>query len=477
MLDNSEGLLSWQVENLRRSSGWNEVAEAKRHWALDLLLRFWGASAWMIEAIVVLSFVLGRVTDAWIALALLVLNAMIGFWQERRAEKVVDLLKQRLQVQARALRDRKWQTLPARELVPQDIVHVRMGDFVPADLQILDGEVRIDQSQLTGESAEAGKVAGDTVYSGSLVRLGACTGKVTATGASTYFGRTIQLVQAAKPKLHLDDIAGKLTRWLFLAVGLAVAAAVIMAVLRGSGWAQILPLSLVLLMSAMPVALPVMFSVSTAVGASALSKKGVLVTRLSAAEDAAMMNVLCVDKTGTLTQNRLAVARLVPANDITEEDLLLYAALASNEADQDAIDNAVLKAAGEHHLAMADWKRDNYVPFSPQVRRTEAVVNNGNQKFMVSKGAIAAIAQWSGMDAAPARKQADELAKQGLRSIAVARKDDNKAEYLGIVALADPSRPDSRSLIKRLHELGIRVVMLTGDGRPVAQAIATQVGL
>ncbi|MDE3016948.1 MAG: plasma-membrane proton-efflux P-type ATPase [Pseudomonadota bacterium] len=477
-MTDTDGLSSPQVENLRRGSGWNEVAETKRHWMLELLTRFWGPSAWMIEAIALLSFILSHMADAGIALALLVLNAVIGFWQEQRAEKVVEILKQRLRIQARVLRDKQWKMLPARELVPQDVVHVRMGDFVPADMQIIEGETQIDQSQMTGESAEVGKAVGDTIYSGSLVRRGACTGKVTAIGAKTYFGRTIQLVQTAKPKLHLDEIAGKLMRWLFMAVGLAVIAAVSMALMRGSGWAEILPLSLVLLMSAVPVALPVMFSVSTAVAASALSKKDVLVTRLSAAEDAAMMSVLCVDKTGTLTQNKLSVAKLIPADGVSEEELLTGAALASNAADQDAIDNAILQAAGARHLALSDWHQDSYAPFSPQTRRTEAVVNAQGKKLTVSKGGISAIAAWAGFDPAAAKQQAEELAVLGLRSIAVAQKSaDNAFRYMGIIALEDPPRPDSKSLIERLRELGIRIVMLTGDARPVAQAIATQVGL
>ena len=474
---NTDGLSSAQVEDIRHKVGWNEVAQAKPRRFLAFLSHFWGASAWMIEAIVLLSLLLGHMTDAWISGTLIVLNAVISFWQEQSAEKVVEILQKRLQITCRVHRDGQWKMLPARELVPQDIVRVRMGDIVPADLRVLEGEIQADQSQLTGESAEITKPVGETAYSSSLVRRGECTGIVTAIGAKTNFGRTIELVQTGRPKLHIAEITSKLMRWLFLAVGSTVAIAVIMAITRGNGWAEILPLSLVLMMSAVPVALPVMFSVSTAVAAKQLSGKGVLVTRLSAAEDAATMSVLCVDKTGTLTQNRLSVAKLMPASGVTEEELLTSASLASDTSDADPIDNAILQAADARYLNTADWQRISFTPFSPQTRRTEAMFSRQRTKLTVSKGAVSAIAGWAGFDATAATKQSEELATDGLRSIAVARQKEGIFQYMGIVALQDPPRPDSKSLISRLKELGIPVLMLTGDSRPVAQTIAAQVGL
>jgi P-type E1-E2 ATPase len=291
------GLSSEEARRRHARYGWNEIAAPQPSRVLGAAKRFWGPSAWMIEAIVVLSVMLHRATDAVIAGGLLIVNAVIGYLHERKAEQVVALLKQRLTVTARVQRDGHWIALPARELVPGDVVRIRMGDIAPADMRIAGGELEADQSLLTGESEPVLRRLGDLLYSGSLARQGEATCTVEGIGASTFFGRTVELVRSAAPKLHLDEIVGALVRWLLLIVSVVLGLFAIVSVAGGAPLPELLPLALVMLMGAVPVALPVMFTVSTAYAARRLSEKGVLVTRLSATEDAASMTHLFLDKT------------------------------------------------------------------------------------------------------------------------------------------------------------------------------------
>jgi len=301
------GLTQDQVDTRRKQHGFNEVVQKKEHPVLGFLSKFWGLSAWMLELIIVLSAVLHKFSDLAVVSALLIVNAVLSFAQERRAAGVVESLRKRLQVSARVRRDANWHVIPARELVPGDIVRVRPGDIVPADTKLLTGELTIDQSALTGESKDAHKAPGDVLSSGSVVRRGEGNGMVMLTGAETYFGRTTELVQKARPKLHIESVVAQVVRWLFVIVGGLLSVVVVLSLIRGTALIEMLSLLLVLLMSAAPVTLPVMFTVSMAVGAAELAKRGVQVTRLSAAEDAATMDILCVDKTGTITMNQLVV--------------------------------------------------------------------------------------------------------------------------------------------------------------------------
>ena len=340
-----QGLPSTEARARLRRDGPNEVAEPPGHPLRRLGKKFWGVSAWMIELIAVLSLVLHKYADLAVAAGLLIVNAILGFIQEQRASAAVAALRHQLQVSARVQRDARWQTIAARELVAGDVVRVRAGDFVPADVEIAEGELQIDRSALTGESRAADVTAGDTIHAGSIVRQGEATGSVVATGARTYFGRTTHLVQIAHPKLHVEQVVTRVVRWLLVIVGIMVAATTIASLVEGLRLADVLPISLVLLMSAIPVALPVMFTVSMAVGARELGRRGVLVTQLSAVEDAANMDVLCADKTGTLTENRLALTGAIAQPGFGEDDVVLAGALASNEANADPIDLAFLRAA------------------------------------------------------------------------------------------------------------------------------------
>ena len=477
------GLSGAEVETRRKEHGYNEVVETKEHPVRRFLSKFWGLSAWMLELIIVLSAVLRKFSDLAVVSALLIVNAMLSFAQERRAAGVVETLRKRLQVSARVRRDSSWRVVPARELVPGDIIRVRPGDIIPADTKLLNGDLSIDQSALTGESKDADKTAGDVLSSGSVVRRGEGNGVVMLTGAQTYFGRTTELVQKARPKLHIESVVAKVVRWLFVIVGALLSVVVVLSLMRGTALIEMVSLLLVLLMSAVPVALPVMFTVSMAVGSAELAKRGVLVTRLSAAEDAATMDVLCVDKTGTITMNQLAVTGLIPLGQSNEPELLFAGALASQEANQDPIDLAFLAAAHDRHVfdSAPAVTRISFQPFDAKTRRTEAVVEQNGKRFRVMKGAVRTIAETCGLkppeiEALEARTR--DAAARGYRTLAVARGPETGTPALvGLVTLYDPPRPDAKQLIAELQALGVAVKMLTGDALPVAREIAQGVGL
>jgi len=481
--DPDRGLTNAEADSRRREHGYNEVAVQKRHPLLLFLGKFWGLSAWMLELIIVLSAALRKYSDLAVVGALLVVNALLSFMQENRAAGVVEALRRRLQVSVRVLRGAAWQVIAARELVPGDIVRVRPGDFIPADVKLLTGGVSVDQSALTGESKDADKAPGEMLSSGSVVRRGEGNGVVILTGADTFYGRTTRMVQEAQPKLHIEAVVAKVVRWLLVIVGALLGVVAALSLVRGVPLLEMVPLVLVLLMSTVPVALPVMFTVSMAVGAKELAKRGVLITRLSAAEDAATMDVLCVDKTGTITMNRLAVTGVIPLGTASEADVLSAGALASQEANQDPIDLAFLAAAKEHGLlgGASAAAPVSFSPFDAKNRRTEAVIEQNGQRFRVMKGAVQTVAEACGLQ--PPEIQALEArtgaaALKGYRTLAVARGPGTGAPVLlGLVTLYDPPRPDAGQLIAELLGLGVAVKMLTGDALPVASEIGQGVGL
>ena len=479
--DRERGLSSDEAAARLRKEGANEVPEQTRHPVLLFLRHFWGLSAWMLELIALLSYVLRKQADFRVAIALLLVNAILGFVQEQRAAAAVALLRRRLDVQARALRDGHWSAVAARSLVKGDLVRVRAGDFVPADMQVIDGEAKLDQSALTGESQEVSRRVDETLFSGSTVREGEATAVVTATGVQTFFGRTAQLVEAAQPKMHVEDVIARVVRWLFVIVGAMVALTLGVSIYQGLPFADTLPIALVVLMSAVPVALPVMFTVSMALGSMELARKGVLITRLGAVEDAATMDVLCADKTGTLTMNRLSLAGALPQPDFAEADVVRIGALASNEANADPIDLAFLRAARERGLSSRAAVVRSFVPFSPATRHTEAIVEIDGVALRCVKGALRTVAAAAGLDGeaiAALEQAANAEAARGVRSLAVAQaRGDEPLRLVGLALLHDAPRPDARQLIDALRALGVRVKMLTGDSLPVATEIARVLGL
>ena len=477
------GLSQAEVDVSRKEHGYNEVVKKTGHPVLMFLGKFWGLSAWMLELIMVLSAVLGKISDLAVVGALLVINAVLSFLQEYRAAGVVEALQRRLQFSARVCRDSNWQVIPARELVPGDIVRVRPGDIIPADVKLLMGTLTVDQSALTGESKDVVKVTGDVLSSGSLLRLGEGNGVVILTGSKTVLGRTTELVQDARPKLHIEAAVAKVVRMLFVIVGVLMGVVIVMMIIRGAPLLEMIPLMLILLTSAVPLSLPVMFTVSMAIGAKELAKRGVLITRLSAVEDAATMDVLCVDKTGTITMNQLAVTGVIPLEHATESDVLFAGALASREANQDPIDLAFLVMAKERHIfdGVPAVTPVSFAPFDATNRRTEAVVEQNGQRLLVMKGAVSTIALACGLQSPEIEileARANESALKGYRTLAVARgPESGSLTLVGLVTLYDPPRPDATQIIAALHDLGVPVKMLTGDALAVASEIARGVGL
>ena len=479
--DQATGLTVAEANRRISQYGRNEVAEKRQNPAVAFLKRFWGLTAWMLEIAIVLSFVLGKYLDLYIITALLLVNAILGFAQEQQATRAVKALKQKLQLQTRVLRDKTWSTISAADLVPGDIIRVRSGDFVPADLKIIEAEATVDQSAITGESMPLEKKIGEIIYSGSMIRKGEATGVITTTGIHTYFGKTTQLVQLAKPKLHMEAVISGLMKWLLvLVVSLLVIASAI-SLLHGMNPLDMLSLALILLVSAIPVALPTMFTITMALGSLELAKKGVLVTRLSASEDAALMDVLCVDKTGTLTLNMLTIADVLEINNYKKDDALLFGALASQKANQDPIDMAFFAAVHEKNIPLDDYIQKEFMPFDPSTRRTEATVENQGVKLRVAKGAVSVIAPLCGIEGkelVDLEAKMDSFASKGYRIIGVAvSRGEPKMGLVGLVALYDKPRPDSAKMIGKLRALGISIKMLTGDSLPIAKQIAQEINL
>lgn len=475
------GLTQAEVDARRTQYGYNEIPPIKTYPLLRFVKKFWGLSAWMLELILVLSLILGRYTDLYVVAALLLANAILSFTQEQKASGAIELLRSKLQVNARVLRNNLWSVLTARELVPGDLIRVRSGDFAPADAKIVSGDLEVDQSALTGESMDVQKGSDDMLYSGSIVRRGEATGIVLSTGTKTFYGRTVELVQMARPKLHAEEVVSRVVRGLFVIVGALLAVALVFTIIRHVSLFEMLPLMLVLLLGAVPVALPVMFTVSMALASLQLVKRGVLVTRLNASDDAATMDVLCVDKTGTITLNQLAITSVGPLNGAAETDALLYGALASQEANHDPIDMAFIAAARQRRLLNLNATQVTFTPFDPKTRCTEALVRLDGHDVHIVKGAVTSIAQRCNLSTSAITEletQTNTLAQNGQRVLAVAISNAQDALHLvGLVTLSDTPRPDSAKLIIELAKLGVAVKMLTGDALPIAREIAAAVGL
>ena len=472
-----QGLTSAEARQRLLKYGPNMVAEDHPHPWLLLLRKFWAPVPWMLEATIALQFALGKADEAAIIAVLLIFNAVLGFAQENRANNALALLKKRLAIQVRVFRDKIWQQAAAQDLVPGDVVHLRMGDFAPADMRLLDGQVLLDQSSLTGESlpVEAGTSA--TVHAGVIVKRGEASGEVTATGEHTYFGKTAELVRSAKTASHLETLIVTIVKYLVTLDAILVAALLLYSWIHGIAITEVLPFALILLVASVPIALPATYTLATALGALELAKNGVLVTRLSAIEEAAAMDVLASDKTGTITQNRLALTALHSFAPYADDDLLRWAALACDHATQDPIDMAILEAAQLRGLLSDMPQRLSFTPFDPETKRSEARYDQNGSKLRVLKGAPRVIAALV-MGGPNISADVERLGADGSRVLAVAvETGDNGLQFAGLVALQDPPREDSHLLIQNLHDLGVRVLMVSGDGPATARAVAEKVGI
>jgi H+-transporting ATPase len=471
------GLTEAEAQRRLEEYGLNEIPERRSHPLLALLRKFWGPIPWMLEATILLQVLLGKDGEAAVIAMLLGVNALITFVEEGRASKALELLRRRLTATARVLRDGVWRSTVSAGLVPGDVIHLRMGDLSPADVRIVDGEVLLDQSALTGESVAAEAGPGAMAYGAAIVRRGEATGEVTATGPRTYFGKTAELVRTARSTSHLAVTIFKIVRIL-----IAIDAVLIAALLVYAAWADlplrdVLPFALILLVASVPVALPATFTLATALGAAELARSGVLLTRLSAIEEAAGMDVLCTDKTGTLTENRLTLAAMHCFAAASDGELLRFAALASDPATQDPIDLTILSAAGARNLLVDPPRRIEFVPFDPANRYSLGCYQGPDGELWVIKGAPRAVSALTG--AAPDTSDViTGLAASGARVLAVAFGSSRTTLRLaGLVALEDPARADAEALVKGLKELGIRVVMVTGDNAATASAIAQRTGI
>ncbi len=472
------GLSQAEVERLLQQYGANSIPEQKNRLWLVFLKKMWAPVPWMLEASILLELILGKTVEAGIIGALVVFNALMSTLQENRAQNALTLLKKRLTVTSRVLRDGNWQTIPGSQLVPGDILYLRMGDLVPADVELISGQILLDQSTLTGESLPVEAEQDAAAYAGTTVVRGEATGKVTKTGIHTRFGKTAELVRQAKTTGQLERIVFSIARNLVVLDAILVGIVLIYALISGLPMSDLLPFALILLVASVPVALPATFTVATALGALDLAKNGVLVTRLSAIEEAASMQVLCTDKTGTLTENKLQVARIISFPPYSEQEVLRLAVMASDEATQDPLDKAILEKARLEKIDLRiNDARQQFIPFEPATKRSEAIFIENGQKLRILKGAPQVVSTFDHRLNGKFSNEVEALASQGLRVLAIASGSDGSVQIAGLVAFQDPPRADSASLIARLKELGIRVVMITGDGLLTAQAIAARIGI
>ena len=479
-----KGLSSSQVDQRLQEYGYNEITEKRINPFLKLLGYFWGPIPWMIEVAAILSAVVHHWEDFWIILVLLLLNAVVGFWQEHKADNAIELLKQRLAPRARGLRDGKWKDLPARNLVPGDIVRVRLGAIIPADIKLFEGDYLLaDESALTGESLPVEKHPGDVAYSGSIARQGEMNGLVVTTGMNTFFGKTAKLIEEVEKRSHFQKAVIKIGDYL-IALALALVTLIfLIALFRHESMMETLQFALILTVAAIPAALPAVLSVTMAVGATALAKKEAIVSKLVAIEEMAGMDVLCSDKTGTITENEITVGEINPFKGFGEKDVLLGALLASKEENQDPIDDAIIAKAKNVNDLAGDrdrYKVTQFTPFDPTSKRAVAqIVDPDGRKFQVAKGAPQAILSLSGESGELAGKleqEVNRIAGKGFRPLGVARTDEeNHWHYIGLIGLYDPPRKDSAETIQTAQSMNVRVKMVTGDHTAIGQEIARQV--
>jgi H+-transporting ATPase len=477
-----DGLSQVEAQKRLTQYGPNAIEEKKTNPFLKFLTYFWGPIPWMIEAAVILSAIARHWPDFGIILLLLIANAVVGFWEEHQAGNAIAALKAKLAIKARVKRDGKWITTEVRELVPGDIIRVRLGDIVPADARLLSGDpVEVDQSALTGESLPATRNPGEAVFSGSIIRQGEIDALVYATGANTYFGKTAQLVQEAHTVSHFQRAVLKIGDYLIILAVALVVVIITVSLFRGDPILTTLQFALVLTVAAIPVAMPTVLSVTMAVGARLLATKEAIVTRLAAIEELAGVDVLCSDKTGTLTQNKLTLGDPFCVNGISADQVILSAALASREEDKDTIDMAVIGGL-KNDQALKGYQVVHFQPFDPVHKRTEAIVKGKDgREFKVTKGAPQVILELAAnveQVKSTVEKAVNEFAARGFRSLGVARADqEGKWQFVGVLPLFDPPREEAKATIATARQMGVNVKMVTGDQLAIARETAVKLGL
>jgi H+-transporting ATPase len=482
------GISDSSINERFKEYGYNEISEKKVNPIIKFLSYFWGPIPWMIEVAAILSAIIHHWEDFWVIFALLLLNAIVGFWQEYKADDAISLLKQKLALNARVLRNGKWAQLAAKELVPGDVVRVRLGDIIPADIKLFSGEyLSIDESALTGESLPVEKHRSDLAYSGSVIRQGEMNGLVVATGLNTFFGKTAKLVGEARTISHFQRAVIKIGNYLIVLAAFMVVIIFMVSFFRHESFLDTLQFALVLTIAAIPVALPAVLSVTMAVGASVLAKKKAIVSKLVAIEEMAGMDILCSDKTGTITKNELTLAEVKAFEGFTSDDVLLFASLSSREEDKDPIDTSIIEKAKSIRTInerLASYQIKDFKPFDPVIKRSEVTVTDENNKtFHIAKGAPQAILSLIEIKEKERstniiNKQIDEFASKGFRTLGTAKTNEQgNWIYVGLIPLFDPPREDSAETIKTALNMGVNVKMITGDHTAIAKQIAQQVNL
>jgi len=468
------GLNDADVQAKRKQYGYNEIPEKQVGPVMRTLKRMWGPIPWLLEAAMIFELIMGKGVQAAVVFLLLVFSAVIGEIQEKRAKKAIGYLRQQLQISVRTLRNGTWQTIPSRELVPGDIVHVRVGDIVPADIEIINSNASVNESALTGESINVTKEAGETIFAGSTITHGEVIARVSAIGKKSSYGKTVELVRTAEAPGRLQVLLFNIIRYLAYLDILLIVILVITALIRGTPWQELLPFLAILIIATIPISMPSAFTVANALEAHRLAKENVLTTGLTGIQEAASMNVLLVDKTGTLTNNRPEIVELVTFGQQEDTELLKLAAAASDDTSNDSISTAILGAFKERRLDMP--KRLSFTPFDPAQKISKAQISQKGRQLNVVLGSPAVIAKIATVPD-NFKDQVNLLSAKGSRVLAVASGESEELVCQGLIALADSPRDDARDSIAKIQKLGIRVIMLTGDTAGTAKAIAGQVGI
>jgi len=478
--DLSRGLSNTEAEHRLSEYGYNEIPEKKSNPVLIFLSKFYGPVQALLWLVIFLSYLLNHMRTFYIVIALLIFNAIVSFFEEYKADKSIEALKKRLAQNARVLRSGSWITVKTRLLVPGDIIRIRLGDIVPADAKIISTEdLEIDESIITGESLPVSKMNNNVVYSGSTVKRGEATCIVVGTGMNTFYGKTAELIERAKPKSHLEEVVMNIVRYLMYAD------AIILLLLFIYGFfllhidlPTLIPFLLVIFIASVPVALSAAFTVAMALGTEKLAKKSVLVTKLESLENTATMNILCMDKTGTLTQNKITVKDIAIIGKHTKDEIIKYASEASRREDNDPIDNAIIDYTEIYKIKTN--KQIFFKPFDPLIKRTYAYIDD-KKKYYTTKGAAQVVFQLCRLNSIENKKAFEkvaEFAHSGYRTIAVAvSKDNKKWDLVGLIALHDEPRPQAKPLIAELKNLGVMPKMLTGDNIAVAREVSSELGI
>ncbi len=482
------GLTSSEATTRLSKFGMNALSEKKASLFMKLFKFFWGPIPWMIEIAALISGLLERWPDFILITALLLINTLLGFFHEFQADSAIAALKKKLALKTRVKRDGTWTDLAAINLVPGDIVSIKLGNIVPADIKLISGEyLSVDESALTGESLPSDKKIDDQIFSGTIVKQGEMTGIVTETGMNTFFGQTAKLIESAKTVSHFQQAVLNIGRFLIICT-LSIAAIILLDFVYKLEtvenlhihFGQIAIFLLVLVVAGIPVALPAVTSVTMSIGASKMAKLKAIVSKLMAIEELSGMSILCSDKTGTLTQNKLTIGKTFSLKESEESDILLYASLASNHDSPDAIDAAIIDANKEKDL-LNGYKTTHFTPFDPVSKRCETALEKNGQAIKVSKGApqvIVDLCHLNDQQKNDLNKEIDQFAKKGFRTLGVAKTDDGTNwNFLGLISLFDPPREDTKETIAKTKEMGISVKMVTGDHLSIAKEMASQVGL